>query len=644
MNLFARLPLGRKLVVTMMATSTAALLVACISFLSYDATLIRKHVADHLKSLGDITAANVGAALVYNDPQSAQLVVRALEADPHIIAARIYRKDGSPFASYYRADARSSDLPDSSPPRGTRIESQDLTESADIVFDGELIGSVYVKSDLRVIRQRAQQFFGFVLILMVASSAAAFLLALRLRRVISKPIFELLSITKRVSSERNFALRAAISSPDEIGVLVEGFNEMLAQIKITEDALRAAHAESELFINSVPSILIGTDRDGFITRWNQTAASVFGISSGIMIGRHFRECRMRWIDPEVQREVDSWFRVETLEKRDNVVFERNGQSRCLGLTILNVSHFTGGEGNGFLITGADITEQKILGEQLHQAQKLEAIGQLAAGIAHEINTPCQYVGDNAKYLQQTWTAIDALLNQCLRVQEQAKAGCIERADLTELSKRIEEADLSFVLTEVPQAISQAIEGVDRVSKIVRAMKEFSHPGSDERSGVDINHAIETTISVARNEWKYVANVETHFAEKLPLVPCFAGEFNQVILNLLINSAHAIGEVVDRNSGSKGTIVVTTKCDDEWAEIQIRDTGVGIPAHIRGRIFEPFFTTKPVGKGTGQGLALAHSIIVKKHNGRIWFETEPGKGTTFFIRLPLRVAQNASAGL
>jgi len=634
MNLFSRLSLGRKLVLTMMATSTAALLVACVSFLSYDANFLRHSVADHLNSLANITGANVAAALTYNDPKSADLVLQFLKADPHIVAARIYRIDGKPFASYRRAGARSSDLPDLPPPRGNRLESQDVTESADILFDGESIGAVYLKSDLQVIQQRAQQFLWFVLILMLASSIAAFLLALRLKKIISKPILELLSVTRRISSERNFALRAAVSSPDEVGVLVEGFNEMLAQIQLTEDALRAAHAESELFINSVPSILIGTDKDGLITRWNQTAAAVFGIASDSIVGQHLRNCGMRRIASE--QEADAWFRVDKVEKHHNVTFERNGEHRCLGLTILNVSHFTGGKGNGYLITGADVTEQRVLQEQLQQAQKLEAIGQLAAGIAHEINTPCQYVGDNAKYLQQTWPLVDALLKQCVRLERQSQAGRIDYAELAELARRAEEADLSFLLSEVPQAISQAIEGVERVSRIVRAMKEFSHPGSGERSDTDINHAIETTIAVARNEWKYVADIETHFADKLPLVPCFAGEFNQVILNLLINSAHAIGEVVGNNSGSKGTITVTTKCDDDWAEVQIRDTGAGIPAHIRTMIFEPFFTTKPVGKGTGQGLALAHSVIVKKHNGRIWFESEPGQGTTFFIRLPLKV--------
>jgi signal transduction histidine kinase len=172
-----------------------------------------------------------------------------------------------------------------------------------------------------------------------------------------------------------------------------------------------------------------------------------------------------------------------------------------------------------------------------------------------------------------------------------------------------------------------------VGNIVKAMKEFSHPGSELKKPIDINHAIETTITVARNEWRYVADVETYF-EELPMVPCLAGEFNQAILNLIINAAHAIGDVVGDGSRKKGLITLRTRRDGEWVEISIQDTGTGIPEGIASRIFEPFFTTKDVGRGTGQGLTLAHAVIVKKHGGKIWFETEHGKGTTFFIRLPL----------
>jgi signal transduction histidine kinase len=165
------------------------------------------------------------------------------------------------------------------------------------------------------------------------------------------------------------------------------------------------------------------------------------------------------------------------------------------------------------------------------------------------------------------------------------------------------------------------------------MKEFSHPGTKEKVLVDLNHAINSTITVARNEWKYVADIETDFDPSLPLIPCQAGEFNQVILNLIVNAAHAIANVVRDGGFEKGKIKIQTRNCLEWAEIRVQDTGSGIPEGVRTRIFDPFFTTKEIGKGTGQGLAIARSVVVDKHGGTIHFETETGKGTTFVIHLP-----------
>jgi signal transduction histidine kinase len=314
-------------------------------------------------------------------------------------------------------------------------------------------------------------------------------------------------------------------------------------------------------------------------------------------------------------------------------FEKDGSRRFLGATINRVT-FADDKSVGLLITGSDITERRHLEEQLRQAQKLEAIGQLAAGIAHEINTPTQYVGDNTRFIKESWPAISDLAQFAQRLDQEARTGSLSSDAMVQLHSCVEKADLEYLLKEIPKAIDQSLEGVQRVAKIVRAMKEFSHPGSEEKSALDINRAIETTVTVARNEWKYVSEVETRLDPELPLVPCHAGEFNQVILNLLINAAHAIRQVVGDDSGGKGKIVITTRQDQNWVEIAIQDTGTGIPEEIQSRIFEPFFTTKPVGQGTGQGLALAHTVIVRKHGGRIWFETVLGKGTTFFIRIPM----------
>jgi PAS domain S-box-containing protein len=405
-----------------------------------------------------------------------------------------------------------------------------------------------------------------------------------------------------------------------------------------EDALRAAHAESEFFINSVPSILIGTDASGKITRWNLSAANTFLLSAAEVRHRSFKNCGIKWTAPSIGAEIDSWLGPEETSRRINLPFEKGGNQHFVGLTINRVT-FPDEKNVGLLITGTDITERRHLEEQLRQAQKLEAIGQLAAGIAHEINTPTQYVGDNTTFVKQSWPAISDLARLAQTIDHESETGAISPEAAASLRHCIKEADLDYLLLEIPKAIDQSLEGVQRVAKIVHAMKEFSHPGSEDKSPLDINRAIETTITVARNEWKYVADVETHFDLDLPLVPCHGGEFNQVILNLLINAAHAIRQVLGDGAGDKGKIVVATRHDENYVEISIQDTGGGIPEEIQSRIFEPFFTTKPVGQGTGQGLALAHTTIVRKHGGRIWFETIKGTGTTFFIRLPKLTAES-----
>ncbi len=412
-----------------------------------------------------------------------------------------------------------------------------------------------------------------------------------------------------------------------------------AERKAAQDALRRAHEEAELFINSVPSILIGIGRDSRIKRWNLAAAKVFGLTKLEVEGKPLAECGIRWVRSDIQAEFDSWCAGRESRRVDTLPFLIAGETRFLGLT-LNWISAPEESSDELLIIGSDVTEREILGQQLRQAQKLEAIGQLAAGIAHEINTPTQYVGDNTRFLQESWPSFKELLALTREIRKESALGSVSPLTLQKFDALVQAADFDYLQTEIPRAIEQSLDGIQRVTKIVRAMKDFSHPGSEEKKSIDLNKAIETTITVARNEWKYVAEIETHFDSQLPLVLCHAGEFNQVILNLLINAAQAIAQAVGDGSQGKGKIVVSTTHDHGWAEISICDTGAGIPEAVRSRVFEPFFTTKPVGKGTGQGLALAHTAIVRRHAGKIWFHSEVGKGTTFYIRLPLAQSPEA----
>ena len=287
----------------------------------------------------------------------------------------------------------------------------------------------------------------------------------------------------------------------------------------------------------------------------------------------------------------------------------------------------------------DVTKNKILESQLVQAQKLESIGQLAAGIAHEINTPAQYVGDNTRFLKDAFDDLLRLIKEYRELTDRLKTsgGSDElAASVAAVEGVAEEIDVDYLVEDIPKAIEQSLGGLRRVSEIVHAMKEFSHPGKEEKSFTDLNKAMESTITVSRNEWKYVAEVVTDFDAELPLVPCLPGEINQLLLNLIINAAHAIEGGISEGSEEKGTITISRKKQDDFAEVRVRDTGTGIPPEICERVFDPFFTTKEIGKGTGQGLAIARSVVVDKHQGSIDFETVSGEGTTFIVRLPLSV--------
>ena len=282
----------------------------------------------------------------------------------------------------------------------------------------------------------------------------------------------------------------------------------------------------------------------------------------------------------------------------------------------------------------DITEQKHLETQLLHTQKLEAVGQLASGIAHEINSPAQYAKDNIGFMKECFGDIMPLLKSQSELLELARNRRLTEAEIAKIDEVRERSDLEFVLSELPDAIDQGLDGIERISNIVQAMKGFTHPGGEDPESCDLNKLIEDTVVIARNEWKYVAEMDLELDASLPFISCFPGELGQVILNLVVNAAHAIDE--DRAvEGELGRIGVSTRFFEEetCVEIRISDSGPGVPDTLKHRIFEPFFTTKVVGKGTGQGLAIAHSVIVDKHKGSLSLDDNTGVGATFVIRLP-----------
>jgi len=280
----------------------------------------------------------------------------------------------------------------------------------------------------------------------------------------------------------------------------------------------------------------------------------------------------------------------------------------------------------------EIVERQKVELELRLAQKLESLGRLAAGVAHEINTPVQFVSDSVHFVRDAMGDLIPLLGKYRQLESAVAEGSAAPAQAAALAEERERADLAYMLEHLPRALDRSLEGLGRIAVIVQSMKEFAHPDQKEMTTVDLNRAIESTLTIAHGEYKLVADLEMKLGD-IPRVYCHAGEINQALLNLIVNSAHAIEDVV-RGTDQKGLIRVETAQQGNLVVISISDTGGGIPPAIRDRIFDPFFTTKEVGKGTGQGLAIARSVIQEKHGGSLTFESEQGKGTTFTIRLPI----------
>ncbi len=418
--------------------------------------------------------------------------------------------------------------------------------------------------------------------------------------------------------------------------LRDSSGQLTGILGMSTDVTERKHIEQELLrtqtaLDDAGDAILVMRPDRTITYINMSFTDLFRCTLEMINENGFGSI---WVDTSVGEEIlaaieagDSWSGEAEMVSREGHRFPADVRATPIIDERVLIA--------GMLLMVNDITERKLLESRVLQTRKLESIGQLAAGIAHEINTPTQYIGDNTHFLKDGFTDLAELLGKYNELVETVKSGADGAAKVAEIERAIQEIELDYLREEIPSAISQAIDGIERVSEIVRAMKEFSHPGVEGMTNVDINNAIQSTITVARNEWKYVADMVTEYDGSLPSVPCLAGEFNQVILNLIVNAAHAIEDVVGDGVEGKGTITVRTKRVDEWAEVQVQDTGAGIPAPIRQRIFDPFFTTKEVGRGTGQGLSMAHDVVVGKHGGTIDVETEIGQGTTFTLRLPLK---------
>ena len=406
--------------------------------------------------------------------------------------------------------------------------------------------------------------------------------------------------------------------------------------KKTEEALRISEEQNRTLVESITEGLVIVDKNLQITYINDNFLKLLNYDRIEVVHRTVMEFMDETNRAHLQRQ---WERRQAGEQQPYEIAFLAKDGRLTHTMIYPKAFFDeNGAFAGALALLVDLSLRKKHEAQALQAQKLEAIGQLAAGIAHEINTPTNFVANNVRFFKDNLANIFQLMGLYEELKRQVEQGEDSSRTLGKIGELVEEADLDFALEELPIALDETLEGLDHIANIVRSMKEFAHPGLDEKILYNINDGLRNTATVSKNEWKYVAELDLNLESGLPLVMCVPSQINQVFLNIIVNAAHAIAEARKDDSPDLGRITVSTAPAAGGVEIRIADTGPGIPEEIVSRIFEPFFTTKEPGKGTGQGLAIAHSIITDNHAGSISVESTPGAGSVFVITLPLDIKE------
>lgn len=382
-----------------------------------------------------------------------------------------------------------------------------------------------------------------------------------------------------------------------------------------------AHGDVENALYSTLSILIVTDARGIIQSANTAASELLGYTQEEILGQPL----------SILGTANQPLNLQSLEElvRAESHREISLQTRSGALVPVLLSSsgiYDGARLTGIACVALDISRNKMLESQLLQSEKMASIGQLAAGVAHEINNPMGFIYSNLGTLSGYIEDLSQLLKKYETLEQSVQEGELDMAssNLDALTAEKERIDLAYLMDDIGDLITESLDGADRVRKIVLNLKEFSHVGRAEKMPSDLNAGLESTLNIVRNELKYKTTVEKELGD-IPLVPCFMQEINQVFMNLLVNAGQAIAD--------QGTIHIRTYREEEWICVRVTDSGKGMSPEVQKRIFEPFFTTKRVGEGTGLGLSMAYQIIVEKHGGQLLVESTEGQGTTFTVRLP-----------
>jgi signal transduction histidine kinase/HAMP domain-containing protein len=648
MNVAARLrdlPLQLQLVLLFGLLSVGTTAITTIALTSMSGGRVHKALTERAERIATRLQTQLQPAIALDDHDVARSLFDAYAADRELDGIAVYATDGELIEGRGHRPARF----DASDPE-TVSDARHVRTTAWIESSNGRRGRLYLSfsTELNDAAQRREQWVAAAIGTAIASFAL--LLAVWTSGRMSRRLVSIADAADRMAAGELPAAPLDERSKDEVGAVAHAFNVMVRELQrlAAEDALRVMteHARLESLVSSRTEEL-ERSREMFKLMAESTRAIPFTLdltrgcftylgaqpTGGIALGEA-EPSEPGELEVLVPRSTNSDLRRHFDDCAPGLFefltpFEPPAGSRSEVRWTGTCEYVQGAKIlRGLLL---DVTEVRRLARELTAAQKLESIGRLAAGMAHEINTPVQFVSDNVQFVRTALTDLAAVI-----AAHRALHGSLPRdgesaAALRHISELEQSADIDYLMHNLPPALDSALEGLGRIATIVRSMKVFAHPDQLQKTEADLNQAIRSTLVVARNEYKYVARIDAEYGD-LPPVPCHPGEINQVILNLLINAAHAIGDVV-AGSGELGVITLRTRCDGDAVEISIGDSGTGIPESIRDKIFDPFFTTKSVGVGTGQGLSIARSIIVNKHGGSLRFESECGKGTTFYIRLP-----------
>lgn len=650
------LSLRRKLFLSFVLLAVVAIAAVSIPIATLTARRATQQLRERAVRYARLLAPQLRAVVAFNDRMTAREIFSAFSADSDVDGLAVYDARGALIEGRgLHPEVLLNGRPSEEPAPAH------LTVFAPIVAPDGVRGSLLLSVTTDAVDQQTRQTLVTTLGIAAVALIAAVVLSTLLSRGVSRRISTIAAAAERIAAGAFEHPDLVPGANDDIGTLASAFNRMV-------DRLRSQFVEREQLASTEQARLedLVSERTHELRDSREEFRLIAESTKAVPFAFSLAERRFTYVGPQGHAllgvAVDEWKREGFLENmedgcRDSTVgrrfaeatsggefeFEspaRHADGRSLHLRWVVSAEASSGTDRSLRGLVLDLTEKHQLERELAQAQKLESVGRLAAGIAHEINTPVQFVSDSLFFLRDASAELFRVVESLEAVREAVATGKPAASAAAAALDAEEEADLPYLVEQVPRAFERSMDGLQRVASIVRSMKEFAHPDQKEMIAVDLNRSIQSTLIVARTEYKYVADLETDLGE-LPPVMCFAGEINQAVLNIVTNAAHAIGDVAGDN-GPKGLITVRTRCEGNEVVVQITDTGGGIPAWVADRIFDPFFTTKAVGKGTGQGLAIARAVIVEKHRGQLRFDTTPGKGTTFTISLPVDQSQELLA--